>query len=280
MRRRLLLSLATIAVLSVACSPAPETIVAEGGASAETLEITTTVPGQRPTDQPSTALLPNDEQPNPEPAEEPPVLQQAKESTPTIATAIEPQPDPPETIESWRDHPLARVVPAADDLGALGLDASWEVRWADFIELDTTDHAEEEICGTEVPNQTSYFVASFEQRSSGMELDLNVMPATNGTTAIDYLNVLGLLATCPTLEEEFAAVSMEIVAIDVEGADQSIVITGTDATSPTEPIGLTLAAAEVDGHLFMAFVAQDDGTPASGDAELAVSAIELSISRL
>ena len=45
---------------------------------------------------------------------------------------------------------------------------------------------------------------------------------------------------------------MEIVIIDVEGADQSLVIAGTDATSSTEPIGLTLAEAVVDSHLFMA----------------------------
>ncbi len=163
----------------------------------------------------------------------------------------------------------------------LGLASGWEVDWVDFIEIDDQRRGENEICGEAAPQQKSYFVASFEERALGMELELNVMPATSvATAASDFLTALELLVTCPDLEEEYAAVSMAIVAVDVKGAHQSIVIAGTDATSPTEPIGLTLAAAEVDGHLFMAFVAQDKGSPAPGDIDLAVAALELSISRL
>jgi hypothetical protein len=139
------------------------------------------------------------------------------------------------------------------------------------------------IAAGEVAAERDTVAHVVESRTSGLgiELELNVMPATSDTTAAaDFLTVLELLATCPILEEEFAAVSMEIVAIDVEGANLSLVIAGTDATSPAEPIGLTLAAAEVDGHLFMAYVAQDSGNPASGDADLAVKALEVSISRL
>ena len=285
MRYRLLLSLATVALLGSACAQTPETVVAGTGAATDTV-VEATVPGQRPADEPTTTSRPENKLPRAEPEEELPVLQQAHDPTSTVAPEVGREPDPTtgiddEPVPSWRDQPLARVVLTGDDLPALGLHSGWEVGWAGFIEIDDPGQNEEQICRTEAPGQTSYFVASFEQRGSGTELELNVMPATSDSSAAsDFLTVLELLATCPTLEDEFAAVSMDIVSIKVEGADQSLVIAGTDATSSTEPIGLTLAAAEVDGHLFMAFVGQDSGTPASGDADLAVKALELSISRL
>ncbi len=285
MGHRLLFFLATVALVGAACSQTPETIVAGTGEATE-MVAQLTVPGQRPADESTTTSSPENEQPQADPEEEPPVLKQADGPTASVAPEVDLEPDPSasvddEPVPSWRDQPLARVVLTGADLSVLGLDSGWEVDWVDFVEIDEPEQNGEEVCGTAAPAQTSYFVASFEERGSGIELELNVMPATSDTTAAaDFLNVLELLATCPTLEEEFATVSMEIVAIDVAGADQSLVIAGTDATSPAEPIGLTLAAAEVDGHLFMAFVAQDSGNPASGDAELAVKALEVSISRL
>lgn len=285
MRQQVLLTLATIALLSAACSEAPETIVGGSDGTTDTVAATT-LPGERPADQPTTTTPPNnDVEPHAEPMEEPPELEQATTSTATVAPEIEQDPDPIGTIDngpdlSWQDQPLAHVVLTADDLPALGLDSGWELNWVDFNELDESDHIEEEVCGTPVPIQTSYFVASFDEQAIGMELDLNVMPAAGGTAASDYLTVLELVATCPNLEDDLAAVSMEMVAITVDGAEQSIVIAGTDGTSPSEPVGLTLAAAEVDGHLFLAFVSQDSGTPASGDAELAARALALSISRI
>jgi hypothetical protein len=291
MRHRLVLLLATVALVGAACSQTPETIVAGTGEATET-EAEPTVPGQRPADRSTTTSSPENEQPQaeqepePEPEVEPPVLQDADDPTTTVAAEVGRGPDPTtgiddEPVASWQDRPLARVILTGADLSVLGLDSGWEVDWVDFVEIDQSEQNGEEVCGTAAPVQTSYFVASFEQRGSGIELELNVMPATgDATAAADFLTVLELLATCPTLEEEFAAVSMEIVAIDVVGADQSLVIAGTDATSSAEPIGLTLAAAEVDGHLFMAFVSQDSGSPAIGDADLAVRALEVSISRL
>lgn len=285
MLHRLLVSLASVALVGSACAQTPETVIAAAGTAIDTV-VETTVPGQRPADEPTTTSRPENELPRAEPEEELPVLEQATDPISTVAPEVDEEPDPTTEIDdeagrSWQDQPLARVVLTGDDLPALALDSGWEVGWADFIEIDDPSQNEDQVCGTQTPGQTSYFRASFEQRESGTELELNVMPATSGTSAaLDFLNVLELLATCPNLEDEFAAVSMEIIAIDVEGADHSLVIAGTDATSPTEPIGLTLAAADVDGHLFMAFVAQDSGTPASGDAGLAVKALELSISRL
>jgi hypothetical protein len=285
MRHRLLVSLAAVALVGSACAQTPETVVAGTGTATDTV-VETTVPGQRQADEPTTTSRPENELPQAGPEEEFPVLEQANDPTSTVAPEVGREPDPTtelddEPLRSWQDQPLARVVLTGDDLPALGLRSGWEVGWAEFIEIDDPGKNEERVCGTEAPGQTSYFTASFEHRESGTELNLNVMPATSDTSAAsDFLNVLELLATCPNPEDEFAAVSMEIVTIDVEGADQSLVIAGTDATSPAEPIGLTLAAADVDGHLFMAFVAQDSGTPSSGDADLAVKALELSISRL
>ncbi len=284
MRYRLLLSLTTVALLGSACAQTPETIVAGTGAATDTVT-EATVPDQRPADEPTTPNRPENEPPQAEPAEELPALQQADPAT-TVAPEVGREPEPitstdDEPVPSWQDQPLARVVLTGDDLPALGLHSGWEVDRVSFIEIDDPQQDDEEICGTPAPRQTSYFAASFEQRGSGTELELNVMPTTSDSSAAsDFLTVLELLATCPTLEDEFAAVSMDIVSIKVKGADQSLVIAGTDATSSTEPIGLTLAAAEVDGHLFMAFAGQDSGTPASGDADLAVEALELSISRL
>ena len=283
MRNRLILSLATVALLGSACSPAPETIEVGSGAATDTV-VEATEPGQRPADEPTTTSS-LDELPRAEPAEEPPALQQADPAT-TVAPEIGQEPEPTTSIDdepvpSWQGEALARVVLTGDDLSALGLDSGWEVGQVSFIELDDRLQNEEEICGTPAPVQTSYFSASFEQRDSGIELELNVMPATSDSDAAsEFLTALELLANCPTLEKEYVGISMEVVLIDIDGADQSLVIAGIDGTSPTEPIGLTLAAAEVDGHLFMAFVAHDSGAPASGDLDLAVRALELSISRL
>ena len=268
MRNGRLLLLVVTSLLAVSCSQGPETVVAEAAPETIVSEAATSTSVQG-----SDAV---DESPVPEPSE----------TTTSVPNEAEPAPDPPatiddESVESWEEHPMARVVLTADDMATLGLDSGWEANRADFIELDSASPEDETVCGAPVPIQTSYFVASFENRAIGMELDLNVMPAAgDDTVAVEFLRVLELLATCPSLEAEFAGIEMDVVAIDIAGARDAVVITGVDATSAIEPIGLTLAAAEVDGHLFMAFVGQDGGAPRSGDLELAAKAVELSISRL
>ncbi len=279
MRHWLTLTITTVALLIVGCADTPETIVVGSDDSTEALasattttsllanEQSTTVPGQRPANQSTT-------RPNQDPADQ---------SVSTTAKH-EPELDPVETTkqpdQEWEDHPLARVILTADDMPALGLDAGWEFNWVDFIELDAADHVNEEVCGAAVPVQPSYFVVSFDDEAVGMELQLNVMPDIGGGAASDYLHILELVSTCPDIEDEWTSVSIEVVAIEVEGAAQSVIIAGIDKTWPDEPVGLTLAAAEVDGHLFITFIEQDSGTPGSADIELAVKALELSISRL
>ena len=285
MRSRRLLSLVVV-LIGTACSQAPETVVAEGGvlaergAVAEVGEDTTTVPGQRPVSEPSTTV---EDEAIDAVGQRPPASDPSPSTT--LDSEIEPVPDPPLIVDDdplafWQDHPLARVVLTEDDFVALGLGPGWEMSWADFIELEPSGPEDELVCGEPVPIQTSYFVARFEDRAAGVELDLNVMPVVGPDAAADFLVVLELLATCPEPEEQYAGIDMEVVDVEVSGADRSVVISGTDATSQLEPIGMTLAAADVDGHLFMAFVAQDSGSPADGDVALAVAAIERSISRL
>lgn len=269
MPRWIVVPLVTVALFSAACSQTPDTIVVGSDGLAEAVAVTTSVPAQRPEDEPTSTPIREKTEAQAEPEKE---AQVEPESEP-----IEP---PDEPVPSWQNQPLAHVVLTADDLSALGLDSGWEFNWVDFIELDVADHTDEEVCEAAVPVQPSYFVASFDAEALGAELQLNVMPAMGGTAASDYIHILELVATCPDIRDELKAVSVEILAIDVEGAEQSLVIEGTDSSSPGEPIGLTLAAAEVDGHLFITFVEQYSGTPASGDAELAVKALELSISRL
>jgi hypothetical protein len=276
MRSRLLLSLVAFALVGAACSSDPETVVVGAG------EPGTTIPGERPVEG---SMESNNGGSAAAVEEDDPARSSPNDPTTTAIPEVVPEPDPiqggDETFASWRERPLASVVLTGDDLAALGLGADWDVDWTDFIDIDDPWESEETICGTVVPSQTSYFASSFEARSVGMELELNVMPATGvGAAASDFITTLDALATCPDLEEQFAAVDIEIVAIDVVGADRSIVVTGIDATSPSEPIGLTLAAADVDGHLFMAIVAQDKGTPEATDIALAVAAVELSISRI
>lgn len=284
MRTRHLLLLAIVALLSVACSQTPDTIVVgnDGTADAPTTKVSTstTVPGERPADVPTTMAIRKGKETQAAPEKEPPLLQQAEQTTTTVAD-IEPQPTEPRDEEiQWEDRPLAHVVLTADDMPALGLDSGWEFNWIDFIELDPADHVEEEVCGTAVPVQPSYFVVSFDAEELGTSLKMNVMPDFGGSTAADFMHLLELMATCEELEEEWTAVSVDIVAIEVEGAEKALLLTGTDKTQALEPIGLTMAVAEVEGHLFMAFVEQDSGRPAPGDNELAIKALELSISRL
>ncbi len=275
MRRRPLLLFATIALLGAACSSSPETVVAGTGEPTET-EVESTAPGQRPTDESSTT-----NSVGAEPSQEDPPVVQPNDPTTTLAPEVEPDPIPSGDETPWQNRPLARVVLTGDDLVSLGLDSGWTVDWIDYIEIDEPRQVENEICGKAAPEQTSYFVASFEERETGIELELNVMPATSDATAAsDFLAALELLAVCVDLDGEFAEISLEVVALDVAGADQSLVVAGIDATSPTGTIGLTLAAADVDGHLFMAFVARASGNPGAGDTALAVRALELSISRL
>ncbi len=285
MRHRLLLSLATIALLGSGCSRPPETVVAGTDATAATV-VESTVPGQRPDTEPSTTGRPDNEKTQAAPEDAVAEPYQPNDTTSTVAPSIDQNPDSTDSpddapVPSWQDRPLARVVLTGDDLTALGLDSGWTVDQIGFNDIENPYESEETVCGTPVPAQTSYFEASFENREMGTELELSVMPATNGSSiASDFLTVMGLLATCPDLEGGLANIAVEVVAIDVEGANRSIVITGIDASSPAEPIGVTLAAAVVDGHLFLTIVVQDTGVPASDDVALAISTLELSISRL
>ncbi len=278
MARQFLVLASAVTLLLSACSEQGTTVVAAGNDATEVPMQATTVsavPGGRSAEEEPAAL-------DPPIAESVPTQAQPTQTQPTQTQATQTQPtteSESEDLPSWQSQPLALVLLTADDLPVLGLGDGWEERHTDFIELDGPGEVDV-VCGAPTPVQTSYFVASFENRDLGVELLLNVMPADETSVATAFIDSLERMATCPNLEDDYSGVSLEVLPLTATGASRSIVITGIDGTSPSEPIGLTLAAAEVDSHLFMVFVAQDDGQPHEADADLALRAIELALSRL
>ena len=72
--------------------------------------------------------------------------------------------------------------------------------------------------------------------------------------------------------------SLELIDIDIDGADQAIVLAGFDAGGPILE-SVIIAAAVIDDHLFLSYLLRE-GTPVATDAELTAATVELSISRL
>lgn len=265
MRYRLLPLLTANALVGAACSGAEETTVTALGESERADEIVETF-------EPDVPLVIEP----PENLEEPVTTLPPQEPLIADVPPVMPGEDTP-----WQDRPLANTVITLDDLPDLGLATGWEAYEIEWRSIDG-QASDALLCGVPVPQERSHLRSQFLNVDSLSTLEVVHMAATTDgrAEASEFIAALERLVTCTDLEEEFASVSMDRIDIDVEGAEDSIVIAGVN----TEQFGgeaVTLAAAVVDGHLFLAYVTRI-GEPAAldADAEIAVAALELSISRL
>ena len=286
MRRQLLPLLAALALVGAACSETPETVVALGETPTEQAPETTLDSDGEGSDASSSSVsLDLDDPAVPEPA------------TTTVPSDIdeplvadEPPIMPVVPGDDWQDKPLAQTVLTEADLAALGVAGDIEAGYVGWIEVDDSNRSSDEICGEAVPEETSNLSGYFGF-DANVILSFIVMPATDDlSVGPAYLAAFDRLATCPEPEDQYATVSVEIVDIQVGGADESIVIAGVDGDPNDGDLnssdlnsgaeGLTVAGAVVDGHLFLASVSRPNDVPTVSDAELVVAALELSISRL
>ena len=264
--------LAALAFLGAACSRNPETSVVALGESAEAP--VETVERAKPDSPPSTA-----------PVEE--VSKQNAEPVITIPDDVDersvgdgPPLPPPEVDRAWADKPLASSVLTEDDLVAVGLGAGWttsSVEWVDdLISAQTSD---ETICGRLAPLPNPHIAAGHVNARTRSWFDFVAMPASDGPYgATDFVEAFELMATCPDLEEDFERMSMALIDIDIDGADESVVLYGSYAGGSILE-SVIVAAAVVDDQLFLAYLVRE-GVPVATDAEFTSAALELSISRL
>ncbi len=232
-----------------------------------------------------TEPLPDLEWPSTTDTVPPTTRSEATTTEPSTAAEESADPEPtdpaPTTLAdapAWLGRRLASALLTTADLATLELGNGWEHGWSEFDEVDDPSEGRP-ICGAPTPAESSSFLVTFEDRAMGSELLLIVMPDDETTSATAVLDFLEGLASCPELDGDLGIAITDDMPIPVTGAERSVVLTGVDASSPDEPIGLTIVAAEADDDLFMVYVTQERGDPEEGDVDLAIRAVELVLSR-